>query len=182
MSLSRKEYIILLGKGLWKILLGLTYKFAFSTLFKHLETIQIDCSLVKAVEYAYTYGFYMFFDFAGYSLLAVGTAYIMGVQLPDNFKAPFISKDMKEFWNRWHISLSHWLRDYLFTRFVFQSMKKKRFKSRQTTAALGFIFNMTVMGIWHGATIYYILYGVYHGVLALTEIYQKSLSFISSIK
>ncbi|HHX37257.1 MAG TPA: D-alanyl-lipoteichoic acid biosynthesis protein DltB, partial [Clostridiaceae bacterium] len=90
----------------------------------------------------------------------------------------FISKDMKDFWNRWHISLSHWLRDYLFTRFVFQSMKKKRFKSRQTTAALGFIFNMTVMGIWHGVTVYYILYGVYHGVLlALTDIYQKKSKF-----
>ena len=68
--------------------------------------------------YAYAYGLYMFFDFAGYSLMAVGVSQFLGIRTPANFDKPFLSKDIKDFWDRWHISLSHWFRDFLFSRFV----------------------------------------------------------------
>lgn len=98
--------------------------------------------------------------------------------MPDNFNKPFISKDMKDFWARWHISLSEWFRDFIFTRFIISSTKKKRFKTRLTTASVGFIINMFVMGVWHGLSLCYIVYGLYHGILlALTEIYQKKSKF-----
>ena len=121
---------------------------------------------------------YLFFDFAGYSLLAVGTAYLFGVRIPDNFRYPFISRDMREFWDRWHITLSHWLRDYVFTRFIFQATRRKWFHTRLTRASIGFLLNMLLMGAWHGLTIHYLAYGLYHGLwLAATEIYQKKSSF-----
>ena len=135
------------------------------------------------IAYAYAYCFYLFFDFAGYSLMAVGTSYILGIRTPDNFKYPFISVDIKDFWNRWHITLSYWFRDFVFSRFIMQSIKKKWFKKRLNGAAAGFIVNMLIMGLWHGLTSYYILYGLYHGVLlALTEFYQKKSKFFAKYK
>ncbi|NJP40035.1 D-alanyl-lipoteichoic acid biosynthesis protein DltB [Oscillospiraceae bacterium HV4-5-C5C] len=176
---DRETYMQLVYQGLWKFLLGLVYKLTFSEFFYvRMQALESTYTPAALLAYAYLYGFYLFFDFAGYSLMAVGCSYILGVKTPDNFRFPFISRDMKEFWDRWHITLSHWLRDYLFSRFMFQSIKKKRFKSRLTGASVGFMLNMTVMGFWHGLSGQYIIYGLYHGVLlALTEIYQKKSGF-----
>lgn len=115
--------------------------------------------------------------------MAVGTAYILGVRLPDNFRAPFKSLDIKEFWDRWHITLSHWFRDFLFTRFIMKCSKKKWFSTRLNRACAGFIVNMGVMGLWHGVTPSYILYGLYHGILlSATEVYQKKSGFYKKHK
>lgn len=143
----------------------------------------VSMKIVSLIGYAYCYGFYMFFDFAGYSLMAIGTGYMLGVKVPENFNKPFISKDIKDFWARWHISLSERFRDFIFSRFVMLSMKQKWFKTRLTGASIGFLINMLVMGIWHGLTGHYILYGLYHGVLlAVTETYQKKSKFYKKKK
>ncbi|WP_302626722.1 D-alanyl-lipoteichoic acid biosynthesis protein DltB [uncultured Eubacterium sp.] len=175
---KRSEYLELFGIGLEKMIWGLLYKFVLAELGYKVMMLVTEPTLLNEIAYAYTYGIYMFFDFAGYSLMAVGTGYMLGIKVPDNFNKPFLSKDMKDFWARWHITLSEWFRDFIFTRFVMASMKKKRFPTRLTTASVGFIINMLVMGVWHGLGTCYILYGLYHGVLlALTEIYQKKSKF-----
>ena len=173
---TRAEYTDMLQKGLRKILLGILYKFVFSAIaFEQLEKVTGRYDPQHLVLYAYIYGIYMFFDFAGYSLMAVGTGYIFGIQVPDNFNKPFISVDIKEFWDRWHISLSHWFRDFVFSRFMMNAIRGKKFKNRMNAASAGFIVNMLVMGVWHGLSIDYLVYGLYHGVLlALTERYQKT--------
>lgn len=174
-----RSYFDAFGRGLWKILLGLVYKFTCAAFCSaQLARLADDRSVWGLTLYAYCYGLYLFFDFAGYSLLAVGTAYLFGVRVPDNFRYPFISRDMREFWDRWHITLSHWLRDYVFTRFIFQATRRKWFHTRLTRASIGFLLNMLLMGAWHGLTIHYLAYGLYHGLwLAATEIYQKKSSF-----
>lgn len=173
--LPKIEYIDLLQKGLWKILMGCVYKFVISTImFDYLARLSERYNLQYVVLYAYVYGAYLFFDFAGYSLMAVGTSYILGVKTPDNFDKPFLSKDIKEFWDRWHITLSHWFRDFLFSRYMVGVIRNKKFKNRLDAATAGFILNMLVMGIWHGLSKDYLLYGLYHGILlAITERYQK---------
>lgn len=183
-TFSRDEYLNLLGDGILKILLGLVYKFVLAALFYGwMEITGTGTLWYYEISYAYCYGINMFFDFAGYSLMAVGTSYILGVQTPDNFRLPFISQDIKEFWDRWHITLSHWFRDFIFSRFIMDSIRKKRFKTKLTGASCGFIINMLVMGMWHGLTVSYILYGLYHGILlALTEIYQKKSKFYKKSK
>ena len=139
--------------------------------------------LLSGLVYMYTYGLYLFFDFAGYSLMAVGASYIFGIRTPDNFNKPFISKDIKEFWDRWHITLSHWFRDFIFSRLMMGFIKNKIFKSKLTGASVGFIVNMTIMGLWHGLTLYYVLYGLYHGLLlAGTEVFQKKSKFYKKHK
>ena len=182
----RSEYLELLGDGLQKILLGLVYKLVLSSVFySGMERFTGGFSNpVNLFGYMYSYGFYLFFDFAGYSLMAIGTAYIFGIRLPDNFNKPFLSLDIKDFWNRWHISLSHWFRDFVFSRFMMQAIRKKWFhRNRLTAASVGFILNMLLMGIWHGLSVSYIFYGLYHGVLlAVTEVYQKKSKFYAAHK
>lgn len=175
----RREYLDLLGDGVWKLLLGMVYKFVLAGIFDQwMEMAGSGTAWYAVAGYTYAYGIHMFFDFAGYSLMAVGTSYILGIRTPDNFRMPFISKDMKDFWDRWHITLSHWFRDFIFSRFMMNSIKKKWFKTRLRGAAAGFIVNMFIMGVWHGITLSYILYGLYHGILlALTEVYQKKSKF-----
>ena len=126
----------------------------------------------------------MFFDFAGYSLIAVGTGYMLGIKVRENFNKPFISTDMKDFWARWHISLSEWFRDFIFYQiYNVLNEEEKVLKTRLTTASVGFIINMFVIGIWHRLAIQYLVYGLYHGVLlALTEIYQKKSKFYKKNK
>ncbi|MDD4377608.1 MAG: D-alanyl-lipoteichoic acid biosynthesis protein DltB [Eubacteriales bacterium] len=173
--MPKEDYLELLGTGIFKIFLGLCYKMVLATAFYQAMTWGgTNEYFLSDLVYMYSYGFYLFFDFAGYSLMAVGISYIFGIKTPDNFNKPFISKDMKEFWDRWHISLSYWFRDFIFSRIMMKAIKNKWFKEKLTAASFGFIINMTIMGVWHGLDNYYILYGFYHGLLlALTEIYQK---------
>ena len=114
-------------------------------------------------------------------LCIIGAA--MGIRVPANFNAPFASVDIKDFWNRWHITLSFWLRDYVFMRVSKVAVKKKWFKDRAYVACLGFMCNMTLMGVWHGLTVDYIAYGVYHGLLlCICELFQRKSKFYKAHK
>ena len=176
-KIAKEEYINdYLIPGIKKIFQGLMYKFAIATLihFYWVSRINPNPGIVPIISYMYAYTLYLFFDFAGYSLLAVGTSYIFGVHVPDNFNKPFLSKDMKEFWTRWHISLSRWFGDYIFSRYVLNAMRKKKFKKRATASHVAQMITMTTMGFWHGLTWYYIVYGLYQGVaLVLTDEFTK---------
>lgn len=172
---SKNEYLDMLGEGISFIIQGLLYKLVISQLI--FDKISVITSRYKPsfiILYMYLYGMYLFFDFAGYSLMAVGISRIFGINTPMNFNKPFLAKDMKDFWNRWQISLSHWFRDYVFNRLVFKMFKSKKFKSQLTVAMNAYIVDMSLMGIWHGLTYSYFLYGLYHGIiLAITEWIQK---------
>ena len=183
-TIPREEYVELLGTGLFRLLLGLVYKVVLSgLLYLAMNHIPHKGLLFTTVSYMYLYTFYLFFDFAGYSLMAVGVSNIMGIQTPMNFNKPFFSIDIKDFWNRWHISLSTWLRDFIFSRIVMKSMRHKWFKTRLTTAMVAYMLNMIFMGFWHGLSWSYIIYGVYHGVLmAGFEWYQKKSKFYKKYK
>lgn len=181
--LKREQYTDLAMKGITRLLVGYIYKTIIAGKLYFLLTCCLDmlgkgAPVYYEAAYAYIYGLYLFFDFAGYSLMAIGASYVLGIYTPDNFRQPFISTDIKDFWDRWHISLSHWFRDFIFTRLVMRCKKKKWFHSRLTRANVCFIVNMAVMGMWHGLSPSYILYGLYHGILlAITETYQKKSKF-----
>lgn len=175
-SLSSSEYYECFKEGIWKIFNGLLYKFIIGYLIATfwMNKIPMDHKILSTVNYMYAYSLYLFFDFAGYSLMAIGISYLLGVKTPDNFNMPFLSTNIKDFWNRWHMSLSFWFRDFIYTRFVMASIKNKWFKSRFTASYIGYIITMTTMGIWHGTEIYYILYGFYHGILIVgTDYFQR---------
>ena len=182
--MPRKEYLELAGDGVYRIVLGLLYKVVLSTyVYQMLLALNNTSTVVYSIKYMYLYTLYLFFDFAGYSLMAVGSSNILGIQTPMNFNKPFLSVDIKDFWTRWHITLSTWLRDFVFSRVLMQVIRKKWFKNRLHNATYAYMVNMLVMGFWHGLSVSYIVYGFYHGVLmAGFEVYQKKSNFYKKNK
>ena len=112
------------------------------------------------------YSIQIFADFAGYSLIAIGVGRLFGYELTRNFNFPYISQSLSEFWRRWHISLSSWLRDYLYI-----PLGGNRFGSARTY--LNLMVVMALGGLWHGASWSYAIWGIYHGLgLALERALQ----------
>ncbi len=185
-KINRKEYIYdYLNLGIKRIIRGIVYKFIIANLINALwmSKISTDVTFINSLNYMYSYSLYLFFDFAGYTAFAVGTSYILGIRMPENFNKPFLSKDMKEFWTRWHISLSKWFGDYIYSRFVLNSMRNKTFKNRIVASHIGQLLTMFIMGAWHDLKWYYIIYGLYQGLaLVITDIYQRRSRFYKAHK
>lgn len=186
---SKSEYADLLARGIMLLLVGAVYQKVLGTVFFQYFTPEPMGSeplwreLLAQVKDAYMYGFYLFFDFAGYSLMAMGASYCFGIKTPRNFRAPFLALDVREFWDRWHMTLSTWLRDYVFMRVVKHTTRKKMFANRLQRACAGYMCNFMLMGAWHGLTVDYLVYGLYYGVLmSATDVYQKKSAFHKSHK
>ena len=181
---DRERYRTLLAQGIWKLAGGCVSAVVISGFIQQYWLAALPASGFGAtLSYMYGYTFYLFFNFAGYSSMAIGTGYLLGIQMPENFNQPFLSVDMKDFWSRWHISLSTWLRDYLYSRFVMKSLKQKRFSNPRTASYLGYVLNMMAMGAWHGLQPQYLLYGVYHSALmCLNEVLDLHCKSFRSFK
>ncbi|MEQ9486525.1 MBOAT family O-acyltransferase [Coleofasciculus sp. F4-SAH-05] len=108
--------------------------------------------------FAYLFTLRIYFDFAGYSFMALGVARILGVKLTVNFLAPYTSVSIQEFWRRWHITLNNWFRDYVFLPLM---------GSKKQLAAFFLFITFTLSGFWHGAAWNFIIWGAYHGGLLL---------------
>ena len=121
--------------------------------------------LLSTLSFMYGYTLYLYFDFAGYSEFAVGISYLLGIHTPENFNRPFRAGNIKDFWNRWHISLSTWFRDHVYMRFMLAATKGRWFTGRYTASYFGLFLSFGLMGLWHGIEPYYLLYGLYHGTL-----------------
>lgn len=108
----------------------------------------------------YAYAFQIYCDFSGYSDIAIGLAAILGFRLPVNFNRPYIAIDPRDFWRRWHISLSTWLRDYLYI--SLGGSRGGRWKTYRNLA-----LTMLLGGLWHGAALNFVFWGAYHGLLLI---------------
>jgi alginate O-acetyltransferase complex protein AlgI len=107
---------------------------------------------------AFGYGLQLFFDFAGYSHIAIGAARALGIGVPENFDRPFASTTPSIFWTRWHMSLSFWIRDYVFLPLA--TMRREIWWRH-----LALIIAMTLFGLWHKASLLFLIWGCYHGIL-----------------
>lgn len=114
-------------------------------------------------------------DFYGYSLIAVGSARMLGIQLMDNFKTPYLAKNIHEFWQRWHISLSIWFRDYLYIPLGGSKVKVSRWM-------FNILVVFTVSGLWHGANKTFIIWGFLHGAIYLIEHFTSRFIKLPSFK
>ncbi len=108
------------------------------------------------------FGLQIYFDFSGYSDMAIGLGRLLGVELPQNFNSPFQSKNPIDFWKRWHISLGNWIREYLFNPLAMAACRRS-----QAFMPFVVLFTMLLFGLWHGAGLTFALFGLYHGVLML---------------
>ena len=169
---ERDELMDMLAESVRYIMWGFLYKFILAhilgeILLPPLKNLALQTGgffNYYVVAVMYTFGLELFFDFAAYSMFALAISNLMGIRSPINFNKPFLSRDLKEFWNRWHMSLSFWFRDFVFMRMVMVMTRKKLFKNRNVTSSVAYILNMLLMGFWHGITWFYIAYGLFHGV------------------
>ena len=127
---------------------------------------------IDVITLAFLFGFQIYFDFSGYSHIAIGTAKLFGLQFPENFNFPYISKSPREFWRRWHISLSSWIRDYLYLPLagaVFQHTSKGGLTiavdNKKKNNSL--LITWLLMGLWHGASWNFVFWGIYHYLLII---------------
>ncbi len=112
--------------------------------------------------FAYAFAFQIYFDFSGYTDVARGSAMLMGYKIPINFDMPYIANNMSNFWHRWHISLSSWLRDYLFI--PLGGSRGGRFKTHRNL-----FLTMALGGLWHGASWNFVVWGIYHGLALIVH-------------
>lgn len=175
---ARDEYAGMLARGILLLLAGAVYKVVVATWIHRFYAPSAAGDAWAQVQTALLYGLYLFCDFQGYSLMAMGASYCLGIRCPRNFRAPFAAVDIIDFWNRWHITLSTWFRDFVFMRFTRWVMHRKLLRDRLQVAMCAFMVDMLVMGFWHGIAWCYIAYGLYHGVLlAATQAMQKRWGF-----
>ncbi len=115
----------------------------------------------------YAYAIQIYFDFSGYSDLAIGAARLFGYRVPENFDWPYLSTSLPEFWRRWHISLSSWIRDYLFIPLGGSRVAPAR-------VALNLLLVMGLCGLWHGPAWHFVVWGLWHGLgLSATHLWRR---------
>jgi len=121
---------------------------------------------------AFLFGFQIYFDFSAYSHIALGSARLMGICFPENFNFPYLATSAKDFWRRWHISLSSWIRDYLYLPLAGIKVHDRSVgglanATLNTSKNKALFATWAIMGLWHGANWTFVLWGIYHAVVIL---------------
>jgi len=148
------------GRALFLIAIGLSKKFLIADYLAvslvnrvfDLPTLYSSGDVLVAV---YAYAFQLYYDFSGYTDIAVGSALLLGIKLPGNFNRPYQAENIADFWRRWHITFSNWLRDYLYF-----SLPGKRSK---VMPYLNLVITFAIGGLWHGANWTFLIWGLLHG-------------------
>lgn len=157
-----------LSEGMRLVLFGLFVKMVIAdNIAPYVNQIYLDPSKYSASEVlvaVFLFSFQIYADFFGYSTIAVGAARLLGIRIIDNFKTPYLSRSLTEFWTRWHISLSTWFRDYLYIPLGGNRVKIPRW-------SLNILIVFTVSGLWHGASWTFVVWGALHGIMLLLERY-----------
>jgi len=124
---------------------------AFNDTARRLSGIDVWCLIIA-------YGFQLYFSFCGYCHVVIGAARLFGIQLDENFNRPYLSTTISIFWTRWHMSLSFWIRDFLFLPLA--TMRREVWWRN-----LSLVISMFVFGLWHGGSFLFVMWGIYHGIL-----------------
>lgn len=162
---ERNHSLHIFGQGFTLFMLGVCKKVLIADTVAPLADVifsQVSPSFTEAWLGALTYGIQIYFDFSGYSDMALGLGNMLGFHFKQNFNTPYKSKSITEFWQRWHISLSGWLRDYLYI-----PLGGSRKGSTRTYINLFLV--MLLGGLWHGASWNFILWGIWHGGWLMLE-------------
>ena len=164
---TRIEFLLDLDAAIHRVFRGFLYKFILAALIKHywLDPAASATTLRALISYMYAYSFYLFFDFAGYSAFAIAFSYLLGIHTPENFDRPFLARNIRDFWNRWHITLSFWFRDHVYMRFLLAARRAGWMVNRHALAIAGYFLSFGLMGLWHGIELHFIIYGLYQATL-----------------
>lgn len=163
-----------IGRALFLIMLGLIKKVVIADYISlnfvdRIFDFPLRFTGIENLLAIYAYVLQIYCDFSGYSDMAIGIALLLGFKLMDNFNYPFKATSIADFWRRWHISLSNWLKDYLFKPIQISARSMKIFGN-----VLALVVTFFVCGLWHGAGWNFILWGVFHGMLmSISLLFKK---------
>jgi len=159
-----QEETLLAGQ---RIVIGLFKKFVIADALAYITLNDALATQVRTMGWMwivlYAYAFQIYFDFSGYTDIAIGIARLVGIKLPENFLSPYTRPNLAQFWNSWHITLTQWIRSYFFNPF---NRWIRGYKSipAWTMILIGQLATMLLIGLWHGVTVNFILWGAWHGL------------------
>jgi alginate O-acetyltransferase complex protein AlgI len=168
--------------GLRRILIGLFLKVVLADNIAPLVDFGFDqpvanLSAIDVMTLAFLFGFQIYFDFAAYSHIAIGSARLMGISFPENFNFPYMASSPREFWRRWHISLSSWIRDYLYLPLLGVKVQDRSVDGLAVAAQhysknirhplLALFLTWAIMGFWHGANWTFVVWGLFHALCVM---------------
>ena len=167
-------------QALWRGVLGLFKKFvlantlALYALPVHLNALE-SLSMADAWVAFYVWALVIYLDFSGYCDVAISVGRLLGFSVPENFRSPYFARSITEFWRRWHISLSEWLRDYVFL--PSGLALTRRLKGQSLLAGcVAALFTFSICGLWHGFEIHFLAWGLMHGGWVFAHKYYQDLS------
>lgn len=171
--------------GITLIVYGLFKKIAIadnlSSQVDAIFTSESDLSNFFLVSFgAFLFGIQIYCDFSAYSTIAIGSAKLFDIDLPQNFNHPFFAKSPDEYWKRWHISLSSWLRDYLYNPIAIRSARQKQ--SMNLILIKSTMITMLLGGLWHGASWNFVLWGFAHGIIIIFHQLFRKVSILQTLK
>lgn len=154
--------------GIQRILIGIFKKFVIADA---LALISLNSQLVPQVNTTlwmwillYAYSLRIYYDFSGYTDVAIGIGLLVGIQLPENFNRPYLATNLTTFWNSWHITLAQWFRSYVFNPLTRSLRSDSRQIPAWTVILLGQVVTMLLIGLWHGITWSFAIWGLWHGI------------------
>jgi D-alanyl-lipoteichoic acid acyltransferase DltB (MBOAT superfamily) len=167
------------SRALFRIGIGVVKKFAIAEFLRlhAVDPVFSNPGMYSSLEIlfaSYAYAFQIYADFSAYTDIAVGSAALLGIEIPENFNAPYISKSLREFWRRWHITLSSWLRDYLYI--PLGGSRRPLF-----FVCLNLMITMMLGGLWHGASLNFLVWGFIHGAALVATHLLAGRRFIALI-
>jgi alginate O-acetyltransferase complex protein AlgI len=157
------DWVLDFERGITRILTGLAKKFAVADLLTA-ATDNLNHAAIATADrrvlplWLLAYGIRIYMDFSGYSDIAIGSARLFGIRVPENFDWPYLQSNISEFWARWHMSLTRWLIDYVYIPLGGSRVSLPRIYANVLTT-------MLVSGLWHGARLHFLVWGLCHGVL-----------------
>lgn len=159
----------LLLPGIGRIVLGFIKKFVLVPLIYvyaiNYEVLMEGMTFLPAILLSlFYYSLYIYLDFSGYSDIAIGSGYIMGIKTPENFRIPYLSTNIADFWKRWHMTFSEFLRNLVFKPIVTFLTGLKIKLPRLSVSVIGYLLTFVICGFWHGATPNFGYWGLWHGI------------------
>lgn len=125
----------------------------------------LTLSAIDVITLSFLFGYQIYFDFSGYSKIAIGSAQLVGISIQDNFNFPYTASSPREFWKKWHISLSKWIKDYLYIPLLKQNSHQTNDYREGLVSTIALFLTWGIMGLWHGANWTFLLWGLYHALL-----------------
>lgn len=157
-----------LGAASKRLVIGLLKKFVIADLLAMIALNAVNAGQIHSTGWAwvlvYAYAFQIFFDFSGYTDIAISMGLLIGIKLPENFNAPYSKPNLTQFWNNWHMTLTQWFRAYFFNPLTRALRSSKKPVPVWAVILITQLATMTLIGLWHGITINFVLWGLWHGL------------------